>query len=847
MEAQHLAYPDKEAAQSGNTHASSTMSGGSGFTTSGSESTTAGGDMARIVPHRVRDRESGSPMPPFHDESATDSKSGRLWSYLPPMSKFLDILKPSQEEALREQDGNRLVLDEHERKPSSHDRKPDVRGDQPGKRRATLTDIHLERLDEIDGLKTQRRMSGDGNRKSEPVTNISGQWCNDVTETSKMPGPAVSESHARPLSPLDSVTSISDTYSRLMLVHSLGYPLYMPELDPGLPKEYRRKGLRIGDVGRITSAGAFDFLFNTCSPTNHPINPSVLPDNFEVLPLNDTSIHENFFAPETFLLSDNVDEKDDQFHCTGVEGAVLALPEGGTLFEAQNTGIFQEHAARHAESWYKYTTGYKGRKPANGSLYLITGCIKSRTWGIATFYRGPTPGNYLQFISNDVPPGSASNAQATYRWQKSGRVIARIGPNSEGTCELNQCVFLYGYKIMLHQDVWDTLQCPVSDPSREGEQRPFSAGEGKKPLHATAGNSPLKSHHPSMDNKTVQNQNMSASMIASDFFNAASPTHPLDFINAILLRSNPRARVALTHDTIWCDTLRKRFASGHFNFDIDKILAHISDSYVSSLDEFGCISLTSKTGGNAEASTRTVGDKSGSPCLSLPGDTLSSPHSSIHISHDEDRDDDNCSDDMLDVESDYHLHTRKDLDLNLPFSIPGSMRGESLRENAHGESMLPHYSRMSPTPSEHSLRLSSSSLSKRPRMAKPMRATRGKSGCYTCRIRRKRCDEQITDGSCQTCRRLRLECLGFGVKRPDWLREREAVSDLRNRITSFLTSQGLVRGHSGRTLRDMDQESSFLQLRPDSPILEVSPSIPAPQRLSWVDLNHGPPLEKPLN
>ncbi|KIL65801.1 hypothetical protein M378DRAFT_463994 [Amanita muscaria Koide BX008] len=187
---------------------------------------------------------------------------------------------------------------------------------------------------------------------------------------------------------------------------------------------------------------------------------------------------------------------------------------------------------------------------------------------------------------------------------------------------------------------------------------------------------------------------------------------------------------------------------------------------------------------------------------------------------------------MLDVESDYHLRTRKDLDLNLPFSIPGSMRGESSRANAHGEPMLPHYSRMSPTPSEHSLRLSSSSLSKRPRMAKPMRATRGKSGCYTCRIRRKRCDEQITDGSCQTCRRLRLECLGFGVKRPDWLREREAVSDLRNRITSFLTSQGLVRGHSGRTLRDMDQESSFLQLRPDSPIPEVSPSISGLSSLS---------------
>ena len=68
-------------------------------------------------------------------------------------------------------------------------------------------------------------------------------------------------------------------------------------------------------------------------------------------------------------------------------------------------------------------------------------------------------------------------------------------------------------------------------------------------------------------------------------------------------------------------------------------------------------------------------------------------------------------------------------------------------------------------------------------------AVRAKSGCYTCRIRRKvrrspvpvpisihsptqqKCDEQMTpEGSCQTCVRLRLQCLGFGAKRPDWLR-----------------------------------------------------------------------------
>lgn len=83
-------------------------------------------------------------------------------------------------------------------------------------------------------------------------------------------------------------------------------------------------------------------------------------------------------------------------------------------------------------------------------------------------------------------------------------------------------------------------------------------------------------------------------------------------------------------------------------------------------------------------------------------------------------------------------------------------------------------------------------------------AVRAKSGCYTCRIRRKvnipprptllvvvltvphlsfvrfqKCDERPNaEGRCETCIRLRLQCLGFGQKRPDWLKVRVARGDV---------------------------------------------------------------------
>lgn len=71
---------------------------------------------------------------------------------------------------------------------------------------------------------------------------------------------------------------------------------------------YRKKGIRVGDVGVITTNGAFDFLFNTC-PSDPGINPDILPDGFELLkPRIRTS---EKFGPGICLPSDHVRESSD--------------------------------------------------------------------------------------------------------------------------------------------------------------------------------------------------------------------------------------------------------------------------------------------------------------------------------------------------------------------------------------------------------------------------------------------------------------------------------------------------------------------------------------------------------
>lgn len=69
----------------------------------------------------------------------------------------------------------------------------------------------------------------------------------------------------------------------------------------------------------------------------------------------------------------------------------------------------------------------------------------------------------------------------------------------------------------------------------------------------------------------------------------------------------------------------------------------------------------------------------------------------------------------------------------------------------------------------------------------------GRGGCWTCRIRRKKCDERPVQGSCQTCNRLMIECLGFGPK-PSWMRDKEQVDMYKAQIKTQLANRNMIRG-----------------------------------------------------
>ena len=145
------------------------------------------------------------------------------------------------------------------------------------------------------------------------------------------------------------------------------------------------------------------------------------------------------------------------YRCTGKPGAVLELPEGATLFEARNIRAFDNLAKSHAESWYRYAHGARPGLISNGSLYLVTGCIKSDVWGIAVFDESSIFAEPVRFRIEETV---AENTASKYSWENTGTTACSIGPSDQSIGdpdEPNQCVFLRGRKITLVQNKWDML------------------------------------------------------------------------------------------------------------------------------------------------------------------------------------------------------------------------------------------------------------------------------------------------------------------------------------------------------------------------------------------------------
>ena len=145
------------------------------------------------------------------------------------------------------------------------------------------------------------------------------------------------------------------------------------------------------------------------------------------------------------------------------ETAVLTMPDGAMCEDYSNEAAIRRCSIKNAMSWYEFINGELGREAPNGSLYVVTGCDKSTSWGIATVAEGSSSQALsLQFTA--VKIGISANYNCS--WSTTGGAIVRssiatdLGEGVEQT--QNQCLFVRGYKIMIREGLMAALAKPTN-------------------------------------------------------------------------------------------------------------------------------------------------------------------------------------------------------------------------------------------------------------------------------------------------------------------------------------------------------------------------------------------------
>ncbi|KAJ7697988.1 hypothetical protein B0H14DRAFT_2549274, partial [Mycena olivaceomarginata] len=371
---------------------------------------------------------------------------------------------------------------------------------------------------------------------------------------------------ALPLNIVDETFSQSQIYSNQLLRLRRGFPLYIPGPSEILPDEYRTSGVQIGDVGTVTPEGLFECFFNIYLPVDNPTNLGNVPDDFCPLQnykesdlliihqapgnyvstslvhkiVHDTQLNLFFFACSQFPGGHFI------FSCRPPQGAVLVLPHGAELKKLKNIQTVREYAQRYAKTWYAYLKRTKGLMVNNGSLYLITGCEKVMSWGMATYH---STWDTDEFQASFRP--IQTNANPQYQWMGNGRFPVQhqhYNRPSVNNHTSNQTVFIHGLSISLGVGIWNHLFNPVKVTTIEEYLLGSATTRIKSTFQPTLLSSSLLGSaggtSPS-DRQKIQNAILAESPRAKKIF------HPGRLINDYMLYKMPESAVVITHDDDW--------------------------------------------------------------------------------------------------------------------------------------------------------------------------------------------------------------------------------------------------------------------------------------------------------
>ena len=95
---------------------------------------------------------------------------------------------------------------------------------------------------------------------------------------------------------------------------------------------------------------------------------------------------------------------------------------------------------------------------------------------------------------------------------------------------------------------------------------------------------------------------------------------------------------------------------------------------------------------------------------------------------------------------------------------------------------------------------------------------RSKQGCWTCRLRKKKCDEKHP--LCATCESLTITCYGYGPK-PDWMDNGEKEKAIAKSIKEIVKHTSRRKGRLGLSIGRFRNHGNVK--KPESRMLNLAP------------------------
>ncbi|KAF5332162.1 hypothetical protein D9611_008154 [Ephemerocybe angulata] len=256
--------------------------------------------------------------------------------------------------------------------------------------------------------------------------------------------------------------TMAQIYVYKMLRSGRGLACWKPDCTADADGLGEGTGVQPGDVGIYDTEEGFEKLFNIWDD-EQDINATAMTYDCEqakyVAPYKRIVTKREFSQGDTVAWGATAEAEDASvgrtvdrfdFTCQDEQGAVLALTSRALLEKLSDKAALADNICANAELLYTHADNRR-RIGSEESLYIITGCIKSCSWGLAAFQdRMVPPNNNLRLVKRRPAPGDEHQATSqldSYLWTHRGTSEARFGSTETPASQPDQCLFLQGFKL----------------------------------------------------------------------------------------------------------------------------------------------------------------------------------------------------------------------------------------------------------------------------------------------------------------------------------------------------------------------------------------------------------------